>query len=433
VLIVYLGVNKIVGDERYYRYGNYSAIFLIAFTSYAILKHRLFNIKIILTQLAILIIDGISLVQVVASKSSLELVFRAVFFIVVAYGSYILLKSVRKEIEQKEELQLLSDKLFQANEHLKELDKMKTEFVSLASHELLTPISAIEGYLSMILDEKISKVEDPNTKKYLDSVYSAAKRLARMITDMLNISRIEEGRLMVEKKGVDLSELIKQVVDEIQFKAKDHKQKVVFKNPDGPASPNGLRGAGWATYGDSDKLKEVMINIIGNAIKYSKDPGTITIEVRKVTTEEVRNTWEKIEASIKSRPLDDQEAIKSTVDEHYRAFVGSHQILVATSDQGIGIPKEELSRLFKKFHRVGDYSTAESQGSGLGLYITRALVELQHGRIWADSEGVGKGSVFTFSLPELTSKKEIVEMENLVPKKETLKPLAHSSKVSEEL
>ena len=121
------------------------------------------------------------------------------------------------------------------------------------------------------------------------------------------------------------------------------------------------------------------------------------------------------------------------MDPHYRELVGEEQLMIAVKDQGVGIPREELPRLFKKFHRVGNYSTQESQGTGLGLYISRALVELQHGRIWADSEGEGKGSTFTFTLPELAVKDQIITLEKEIPMdKEQMKPLARPMKSAAE-
>ncbi len=405
------------------RIGSYSSIIFVGFLAYAILKTHLFNIRIILTESAVVIIDVILTVQIFTSHSTMEALLRAMFAVFVFYGSYILVRSVRREIKFRQELQVMTEQLARANEHLKELDAMKTEFVSLASHELLTPVSAIEGYLSMLLDEHMAKVEDPTAQKYMDRVYSSAKRLARLVTDMLNVSRIEEGRLLVEKKEIDLSKLINEVIEEIKFKAEENKQKIVFENPDG-----------WNTFGDPDKLKEVVLNVIGNSIKYSKNPGTITIKIEKVPTARVAEKWKKVEDEIKARPLDDQEAIKSAVDEHFHALVGSQQLIISVQDQGIGIPKEELPRLFKKFHRVGDYTTAESQGTGLGLYISRALVELHHGRIWAESEGPSHGSTFTFSLPDISSKDELLKMEAQAPQpKEQLKPLAKPVKEAEEI
>lgn len=412
----------IIDSQEYYRIGNYTSVLFVVFTAYAITKHNLFNIKVIATELAVAVLSLILFTQIFVSTNILEGVVKGLVWIGATYGGYLLIQSVLREIKFREELQVMTEQLAHANLHLKELDAMKTEFVSLASHELLTPVSAIEGYLSMLLDEKMAKLEDPKAVKYMDRVYSSAKRLARLVTDMLNVSRIEEGRLLVEKKELDLSKLINEVIEEIKFKAEEKKQKIVFQSDS------------WQTFGDPDKIKEVVINILGNSIKYSKNPGTINIKIEKVPTAWVSEKWQKIEEDIKARPLDDQEAIKSAVDSHLRDLVGSQQLLISVQDQGIGIPNEELPRLFKKFHRVGDYTTAESQGSGLGLYISRALVELHHGRIWADSEGSGKGSTFTFSLPDISSKDEIISMEKQVPQeKEQLKPLARPVKEAEDI
>lgn len=422
VLINVIFVNIFKVSSLQFLAGLFTLIY-VSFTAYAILKYRLFNIKIILTEAAVVIINVVLTVQIITANTIVEGLLRFLFEILVFYGSYLLVKSVLREIKFRQELQQMAEQLAHANAHLKELDKMKTEFVSLASHELLTPVSAIEGYLSMMLDEHLAKVDDPKAVHYMDRVYNSAKRLARLVTDMLNVSRIEEGRLLVEKREVSLTGLIQQVIDEIKFKAEEKKQKIKFDSTNH-----------WITWGDPDKIKEVLINLIGNSIKYSKNPGEIDVSIEIVPTQQVQETWNGIESSIKAGPLDDQEAIKSAVDERLKRLVGEKQILIHVKDQGIGIPKEELPRLFKKFHRVGDYTTAESQGTGLGLYISRALVELHHGRIWADSEGSGKGSTFTFSLPQVNVQKDIIDLEKQVPKtKEALKPLARPTKEAEEL
>ncbi|MFA6493082.1 MAG: ATP-binding protein [Patescibacteria group bacterium] len=422
-LLFNLFIPMITKNFEYGRFGSYSSVLFVGFTAYAILKTKAFNLQIILTEIGVVILNVISVVSIFTSNSLTEGLLRFLFAIVVFYGSYILVQSVQREIEFRKQLQTMAEQLGHANAHLKELDKMKTEFVSLASHELLTPVSAIEGYLSMLLDEKLARVDDPKAAHYMDRVYVSAKRLARLVTDMLNVSRIEEGRLLVEKKEVSLTGIIEQTIDELKFKSEEGKQKLTFVDANH-----------WETFGDPDKIKQILINLIGNSIKYSRNPGEIQIIAEIAPTAKVQEIWGKIENQIKNGPLDDQEAIKSAVDEKLKRLVGESQILIHIKDQGIGIPKEELPRLFKKFHRVGDFSTAESQGTGLGLYITRALVELHHGRVWADSEGSGKGSTFTFSLPEAKVQKEIQDLEAQVPQtKEQLKPLARPAKEAEDL
>jgi len=410
------------GISQYNLLDSASSIFFVLAGVYSIARNKFLDVKTFATEIISYIILVLMFVLVFVGRAEISLIIRIILFGGLIYGVVTLIRSVHREIQQKEQLQDLTAKLEQANAHLKELDKMKTEFVSLASHELLTPVSAIEGYLSMLLDEKLAKVEDPTAKRYLDNIYKSAKRLARLIADMLNISRIEEGRLLVEKKEAEVAELIRQVIDEIRFKAEERKQKVVFEATDK-----------YPTFVDPDKIKEVAVNIIGNSIKYSRNPGTIVVTLEKVPTAQVKDTWCKIKEEIKHRPLDDQEAIKSAIDPRMRQLVGENQYLIQVKDQGVGIPKEELPRLFKKFHRIGNYSTQESQGTGLGLYISRALVELNHGRIWADSEGEGKGSTFSFSLPELLAKSEIEKMEAEVPKEGNLKPLARPTKQAEEI
>lgn len=431
---------SITGQNELAKYGPYSMILLIGLTAYAILKHQLFNIKVILTETAVVLFSMAILTQTLSSKTIGQGVLNGIILILVIYGGYLIIKSVIREIQFRQEMQQMAEQLAHANAHLKELDRMKTEFVSLASHELLTPVSAIEGYLSMLLDEKLARVDDPKAIKYMTKVYGSAKRLARLVTDMLNVSRIEEGRLLVEKQDVDLSDLIRQTIDELKFKADERKQRIVFQMQNANLKSQNENEKmqnepeKFMTFGDPDKLKEVLVNLIGNSIKYSKEPGEISVSLETVPTSAVQETWQKIEEEIKAGPLDDQEAIKSAVDERLKRLVGEKQILVHIQDQGIGIPKEELPRLFKKFHRVGDYTTAESQGTGLGLYISRALVELNHGRIWANSEGPSHGSTFTFSLPEISQKQAILDLEAQVPKqKEALKPLAQPPKEAEEM
>lgn len=418
-------ILPLFGNSNFINIAPASTIFLIIFTSYAIIKYQLLDVKLIVAETVTYLVLIVLLIELLFSSSLAEGLLRLFFLLVMGYGGSVLISSMHNEIKQKEQSQKLSQQLAEANQHLKELDHMKSEFVSLASHELLTPVSAIEGYLSMILDEKLATVDDPKAAQYLDRIYRSARRLARLIADMLNVSRIEENRLLVEKTDVDLSTLIKHVIEEIKFKAEEKKQKIIFNNPDG-----------WKTYGDPDKIKEILINLLGNSIKYSKNPGEIHIEISEVLSSVVNDRWNQIENEMKNKPLDDQEAIKSIVNSDYRQIIGEKQLLISIKDHGIGIPKEELPKLFKKFHRVGDYTKVESQGTGLGLYISRALVELHHGRIWADSEGENKGATLTFSLPKLTDKEKIIEHEKIHPQqKEQLKPLARpmSSKHDNEL
>lgn len=226
-------------------------------------------------------------------------------------------------------------------------DQMKSEFVSIASHELLTPISAIEGYLSMILDENLGHV-DKQAKEYLTKVYTSAQRLSVLIKDLLSVSRIEAGRLKIEPQSLDLEKLIKDTIDQLKFVAEDKKIALNYQKPE-----KSLPSV-WA---DPDRTMQILINLVSNAIKYTTK-GSVTIRV-----------------------------------DHHNQLV-----FVEVEDTGIGMTRQEQSHLFEKFYRVASPQTTGIIGTGLGLYITKSILEKMGGSISLKS-APGKGSCFTFTLP----------------------------------
>lgn len=338
--------------SRFYFLGDYSTLILLGFTAYAIVQHRLFDVRILLTEAGVAIVMIILLTDTLTSETLSEWLVKGAMLILVSWGGYLLIKSVRKEIAQREQLQVLTQELEIANERLKKMDEMKDEFISIASHDLNTPIAAIEGYLSMILDEKIVPVEDPKAKEYLQRVYESSKRLAALVEDLLNVSRIEQGRLVVTHQPLDFQELVEQIVKEWEMKAKEQGLSLRFI-----PSPQALS----KIYADPNRLSQVVTNLISNAIKYSSR-GEIKISLK----EEGGN------------------------------------IIFEVADQGVGISKKDLVHLFEKFYRVSSQPVKGVPGTGLGLYITKAIVELHGGTISVESEE-GKGSTFRVTLPKATN------------------------------
>ena len=241
-------------------------------------------------------------------------------------------------------------KLKEANAYLADLDKLKDEFISMASHELNTPLAAIEGYLSMVLDEGLGKV-DPKAKEYLNRAYDSSKRLAELILDLLNVSRIEQGRLKMKFTKTNFASLVESVIKELQLKADTKKLYLKLE-----ASKTELP----ETFCDPDRIREVFVNLIGNSIKFT-DKGGITVKL--------------------SKP-----------DDHIRAEV---------VDTGRGIAEADQKLLFQKFSQV-KREIDEHQGTGLGLYISKNFVELHKGRIGVTSEQ-GKGATFFFEIPIMKS------------------------------
>lgn len=243
-------------------------------------------------------------------------------------------------------LGLLSD----ANQKLKELDQLKDDFVSITSHELRTPMTAIRSYAWMALHRTGVPIPT-NLEKYIVRILLSAERMINLVNDMLNVSRIESGRIEINPEPVDLILLCKDIADEVYYsKATDKNIQFVLLEQPIPK-----------VFADAEKLREVLINIVGNALKFSSQGGKITIGF----------------------------------------FTDGKSVETYVKDEGSGISKEDLGRLFQKFGRLDNSytATASSGGSGLGLYISKKLIELMKGRIWASSEGEGKGTTFTISLP----------------------------------
>lgn len=361
-IAIYLVSNIIIGviapyvfnNSEYTTLGDYSAIFFLAFTAYAIMKHQLFDIKVIATESIVILLSVGLLIEAVMSSSFSEGAIKVIIWILATWAGYALVRSVKQEIKQKEDIAKLAKELEHANEHLEELDKLKDNFMSMASHELNTPIAAISGYLSMILEEGMGGEIPEKARMYLDSVYKSSKRLAALVRDLLNVSRIESNRVHLIYVEAQMEELLDQAIMEVGSKVKEAGHELVFERPN-QALPK--------TWIDRDRIMEVIVNLLGNAIKYTESSGKIVV----------------------------------------RAIIAGNQIQVSVQDNGKGIPPEKKDRVFQKFTQV-DVLKDEVKGTGLGMYISKNLVELHKGKIWFKSEGEGKGSIFYFTVPILKEK-----------------------------
>ena len=259
----------------------------------------------------------------------------------------LLIRSVVSAVEQKEELERLSKGLSQANEDLKRLDEAKSEFISIASHQLRTPLSEIKGLISL-LDDNIAGPLNPKQKEYMDLLNVANERMINLVNDLLNISRIEQGRLQLNFQKVNLGTLTAEICKGLMVNAKQRKQNLsIFIDQNLPY-----------VVADPEKTKEIISNLIENALKYTPDGGTIQV----------------------------------------RASANATGCWVLVKDTGVGIAKAKQKDLFQKFSRIENSLTQKTTGTGLGLYTVKQLVEKQNGQVWVESEE-GKGSTFAFVLP----------------------------------
>lgn len=229
----------------------------------------------------------------------------------------------------------------------KEIDRMKTELVSMVAHELRSPLTSIAGFSELLLDEGVTQDQ---SREYAEIILKESNRLGELINKFLDISRIEAGKSQVHKTPVQIGHVVESILEMNMYLAERKGMKVNLNIPDDLSTV-------WI---DREMMGEVILNLFSNAVKYSPDGKTITIEV------------------------EDKE----------------DQQLVRIIDQGYGIPEKSLNRIFDKFYRVTDNEhIQEITGSGLGLSLVKEIIELHDGSIWVESK-IGEGSTFTFSIPK---------------------------------
>lgn len=326
----------------------------VGLLSYLIVRYKAFSIKLMGTQALVIVLGFLVLALLfVRTLEDARYVILGTFVLVLVVG-YILVRSVKREIEQRQRLQDLSLSLeksnlglAEANEKLKGLDKLKTEFLSLASHQLRSPLTAIKGYASMLSEGAFGPLETKQDDA-IKRIYTSAQGLANIVEDLLNVSKIEQGGMKYEFSSTDLSALMTQLYGEMKV----------------PAESKGLtftlemeKHDKFIVNADATKLKQVFLNLVDNSIKYTTK-GFVKISLKR----------------------------------------DGSNIVFSVSDNGVGISPETKAKLFEKFSR-GEGGKVNTGGSGLGLYLAQQIARAHKGDIMIESEGLGKGSTFSVILP----------------------------------
>lgn len=257
-----------------------------------------------------------------------------------------------KLFETQNSLTHVSQEVYKANSELHKVNKLKDDFVSIASHELRTPMTAIRSYAWMALHRSDIPLSD-KLRKYLERTLISTERLINLVNDMLNVSRIESGRIEIAPSSFDFPNLVGEVLVEVDAKSKEKNLTIEHqKNP----IPK--------MFADENKVHQILLNLIGNSLKFTPSGGKIIISY----------------------------------------YSDGRTIQVSIKDTGVGIAKDDIARLFKKFSRVDNsyVAAASTGGTGLGLYICKSLLDLMKGTITVSSAGVNQGSTFTFTLPAAT-------------------------------
>jgi signal transduction histidine kinase len=276
-----------------------------------------------------------------------------------------MIKALPAGILDDEKFSLLSkEELESVSRKLSKIDKIKSDFTNIAAHELKTPLVPIKGYLSMMLKNPEAYGLNKEAQKFIGICLSSAERLEDLVTDILDISKLEAGEMKFDMEEIDLAPLLKNESKQLSFLAKENKTELKSKVP-----------KTILVYGDSHRLSQAIGNLIKNAIKFAKK-GSVTINA---------------------------------------SIIGSN-VRVDFIDTGMGMREEDKSKLFTKFFQGQDIATRKTKGTGLGLAICKEIIEKHKGKIWAESEGLGKGSTFSFALPVKISAKETLKTKEVAEK-----------------
>ena len=251
-------------------------------------------------------------------------------------------------IKTNDELEELGSAFNEMMKGLKRLQELKDEFVFIAAHELKTPVAAMKGYLSLIIEGVTGPIAE-KTREFINKVLKSNERLIQLVADLLEVARSEAGQLTIKVAPTEVGGPVREVLSELKSLADEKSIDLVYE-------PSASLPKAMA---DAERLKEVLVNLVGNAIRYTLGSGNVTV------SHEVKDNY----------------------------------LITHVKDTGAGISKENQKRLFEKFYRVPDERLRETTGTGLGLFIVKEIVEKMNGKIWAESEGEGKGSTFSFSLP----------------------------------
>lgn len=333
----------------------------IVFTAYAIIKHGLLNVKIIATEILTFVLAVTVLIEVILAENFGQLLFRVGIFSLVLTFGVLLIRGVRREVEQRERLEVLTKELQAANERLKELDKLKSEFLSFASHQLKAPMAVVKGFATLIYEGTYGKVP-MKVKETAARIKESADRLINLVNNFLDLRRIEEGKMEYNFADVDLIDLVKSIVEELKIMGKLKKLELSFSTP--------LKEV--KVKADENKLRQVIYNLVENSVKYT-DAG-----------------W--VKAELKEQLTTNNSPLTTGSDQQQK------EIVITVSDSGRGMSAELVPELFKQFSR--DAKAAKAiQGTGLGLFIAQQIVTAHNGKIWAESDGEGKGSRFLVKLP----------------------------------
>ncbi|KKT79111.1 MAG: PAS/PAC sensor signal transduction histidine kinase [Parcubacteria group bacterium GW2011_GWF2_44_8] len=323
---------------------------LLMFVGYAIVRFESFKLKVLTAEAlfttAFILLFSLLFVRTIENAQLIALGTLFIFSII----GFLLVRNIKREVQQKEQIEKLAHKLERANTKLQQMDKLKSEFVSIASHQLRSPITAISGYASLLREGSYGEITN-KMREPIERIEQSARMMAVSIEDYLNVSRIEAGNMKYNLTDFSLADQAEHISDDLRPEALKRGLVLLFRKR---IESKGIVNA------DTGKVQQIIHNLINNAIKYTQK-GAITVYVHE--------------------------------------NLDTKKIYIDFLDTGVGMNTETLHSIFQKFERGDKANTVNVTGTGLGLYVAQKMAEAMHGTITAHSEGEGQGSRFTLELP----------------------------------
>lgn len=335
-----------------------SFIFFVGFTGYAITKHHLFDVKVIATELLTFVLWIILLIKIFLSAGTQDIILNSIILMFVVFFGVLLIRSVTSEVKQKEQMEKMAkdmEKAYEvekkARQELEALDTSKNQFLLTIQHHLRTPLTAIMGYSDLILNGAFGKT-NVKVSGAIKKIQIRTDDLIKMVNEFLDITQFQLGKEVISlKPDIQAEEIVEETIEGLKFEAD---KKGIYLKLEKPASPMPPIKA------DREKLKAALYNVIDNAVKYTTKGG-VNVKVEITDTKKFK---------------------------------------ISVFDTGIGIGDNRAEGLFNKtFERGEEAKKTFATGRGIGLFLAGQIVKSHNGKIWAESEGSGKGSQFYIELP----------------------------------
>lgn len=368
------------GSYNYLWLGPLFTIFLVVPIAIAILKYRLFNLKVVFVEFFIVLFNIFLFINMFLSHGTNSLFLNVTIFVGILMFSFLLLRSIYRDIHDRQKIEALAFDVGVVNKRLHAMERSKTEFVSIASHQLRTPLTVIKGYASMILEGTFGPVGE-GARNAMSNLFQSSERVVGLVEELLTVSRIEQGRMMLQFKPVDFYKFTEEMISEVEWRIKEAGLNLVLTIGKAPTP--------WVSM-DDKKFKQAIFHILDNAIKYNVSNGSIDVEVQNdKTTKKARliitNTGLGIDSD-EMMVLVEKFDLSSSDGETVDIENGQKQ----PQSEEHKVRSAEMQRML------------EQKTGGIGLYIAKRIVEAHQGTIKITSEGKGTGTKVVIEIP-LTS------------------------------